>query len=99
MFYNFIHTMSKLERLITYVLVTILVIIMLAFIPTIQRGQKLSKLNELWQVRQQCETMQLNAQTEAKKLREELGLSQPKPEAVTGTVIDQLNKAITLTWK
>ena len=83
MIYSYLHTMKKY---IPYAVIVILIVIMLSFIPIIQRGQKLSKLNELWQVRQQCETMQLNAQTEAKKLREELGLSQPKPEAVTGTV-------------
>lgn len=96
MFYSFLYNMKKY---IPYAVITILIVILLSFIPTIQRGQKLSKLNELWQVRQECETKQLNAQTEAKKLREELGLEQPKPEAVTGTAIEILNRAITLTWK
>ena len=86
-----------MKKYIPYAVITILIVILLSFIPTIQRGQKLSKLNELWQVRQECETKQLTAQTEAKKLREELGLitaSQPQVVVKTWTQVQLLTGSI-----
>jgi len=91
--------MRNYIKFIPYAVIIILVIMYFTQLSAIERGKKLERLNELWQVWNNCETQQLNAQKEAKTIREELGLSQPKPEAVTGTVVDQLNKAITLTWK
>ena len=77
--------MKQYLKFIPYVLLLALLGVLIYYVPVIERWQKLNRLKELGNVWNTCEQQQLDAQTEAKKLREDLGLSQPKPEAVTGT--------------
>lgn len=79
--------MKQYLKFIPYVLLLALLGILIYYVPVIERWQKLNRLKELGNVWNTCEQQQLDAQTEAKVIREELGLSQTNPEAVsTGTV-------------